>query len=474
MEEKEINGIEPEGQNQIPQEQAEQPEHPESVQTEPAQTESVQTEQTYYHGAGAGRREETYSAFHTPQQPCDQQTYYQQPLTPEPPRKEKKKGRVWKTILASVLILALVGGSCLGTYYAARASWNKEYEQMKLYLSDKITALEKQIAASAGPGSISGGTIVVGEGMTPSQVYAANINSVVSVTCTIDASDFGPSKTATSAGSGFILTADGYIVTNYHVVEGATSVSVTLADGTKLNTQVKGYDQTNDIAVLKAEAEGLDPVTLGRSSHLMVGDQVIAIGNALGELSFSLTVGYISGTDREVTTDGSVLNMLQTDTAINSGNSGGPLFNAKGEVIGITTAKYSGTTSSGASIDNISFAIPIDDVTGIINDICQYGYVTGAYLGVSVSDVNPIAQAYGVPAGAFVNEVVPGNCAAAAGVRAEDIIVELGGFDVESVNDLTRALRNFKAGETSTILVWRQGVEVLLTITFDEKPAQIG
>jgi serine protease Do len=165
-----------------------------------------------------------------------------------------------------------------------------------------------------------------------------------------------------------------------------------------------------------------------------------------------------------------VINMMQTDLAINSGNSGGPLFNARGEVIGITSAKYSGTSSSGASIEGIGFAIPIDDVWSMIEDLRDHGYITGAYLGVSVSDVNPEAQAYGVPAGAYVHEVVAGYCAAESGMQAGDIIIWVDTQQITSLNSLTRALRGFEPGDTVEITVWREGRNVKLTLTLDEKP----
>jgi serine protease Do len=223
--------------------------------------------------------------------------------------------------------------------------------------------------------------------------------------------------------------------------------------------------------VLKVEAQDLQAVTLGISSDLIIGDMVVAIGNPLGELTSTQTVGYISGKDRDVSTDGSIINMLQTDAAINPGNSGGPLFNMKGEVIGITTAKYSGTTSSGASIEGIGFAIPIDDVTKMIADIMTHGYVTGAYLGVSVRDVDEYVSAmYGLPMGARVEEVVSGSCAEKAGVRVGDIIIGLGDQTVRNYSELSRALRRFEAGQHSTITVFRGGAEMSLPIVFDEKP----
>ena len=199
----------------------------------------------------------------------------------------------------------------------------------------------------------------------------------------------------------------------------------------------------------------------------------IAIGNELG-YGQSVTDGIVSALNREITMDdGSTGNFIQTNAAINPGNSGGPLFNMNGEVVGITTAKYSGTTSSGASIEGIGFAIPIDDVSRMISDIIEYGYVTGAYLGVSVMNMDAqTASIYRLPVGSYVDEVVEGSCAHKAGVRQGDIIIALGEHEVNGNSDLTRALRNFRPGDTTTITVFRSGAEVNLTITLDEKPQQ--
>ena len=169
--------------------------------------------------------------------------------------------------------------------------------------------------------------------------------------------------------------------------------------------------------------------------------------------------------------DGTVMNMIQTDCTINSGNSGGPLFNMYGEVVGITSAKYSGTTSSGASIEGISFAIPIDDVMSIIDDLQEYGYVTGAYLGVTVTDTDAAAaKLYGMPTGAYVNSVEDGGAADRAGVQPKDIIIGLGDTDISNRTELTRVLRRFKAGDTTTITVIRSGERMTMDITLDEKP----
>lgn len=392
------------------------------------------------------------------------QTYQAQPAEP---RKKKSSGKAWKTVLAAVLIVAVVAAGCGITAFSVNSYWQDQMALMSQAMNEKIAVLEGQMGASGGGASVSGSPLDADGSLSPSQVYSMNKDAVVAVSSMIS----GYYGQGMAAGSGFILTEDGYVATNYHVIEGASEVSVILENGTTYDAEIVGFDSSNDLAVLKVDATGLPCVTLGSSDELIVGDQVVAVGNALGELSSSMTVGYISGKDRDVTTDGTAINMLQTDAAINSGNSGGPLFNMNGEVVGITTAKYSGTTSSGASIEGIGFAIPIDDVIGMIEDLTEYGYITGAYLGVTVIDMDAtVSETYGLPMGAQVQTVTDGNCAQKAGVQAKDIIVNLGGYDVESVNDLTRALRKFKGGETTTITVFRGGSEMYLSITLDEKP----
>lgn len=184
-----------------------------------------------------------------------------------------------------------------------------------------------------------------------------NVNATVGIATQITTNVWGQVASASASGSGFILTSDGYVVTNNHVVEGATSVTVKLYNGDEYDAEVIGTDEMNDVALLKIDATGLQAVTIGDSDQIEVGEEVIAIGNPLGELTFTMTAGVVSALDREINTDGKPINMLQTDVAINSGNSGGALFDMNGNVVGITSAKYSGSTSSGASIEGISFAI---------------------------------------------------------------------------------------------------------------------
>ena len=382
------------------------------------------------------------------------------------PKPKKKGGRkVLKAILSSVLVLAVVVAGCGLTASRVNNYWQERSESTdKLIgqLNDKITELEQQVKDNSYTGSgnsVSGSTNVNAEGLTPGQLYAKCVDSVVAITVEVVSSQ----GTGSSSGSGFIISEDGYIISNYHVVEDGTVITITTHSGDEYTAKVVGYDDTNDLALLKADATGLQKADLGSSDELIVGDQVVAIGNPLGELSATLTVGYVSGKDRTVTTTGSVINMIQTDAAINPGNSGGPLFNMKGEVVGITTAKYSGTTNSGASIEGIGFAIPIDDVVDKIQQIKDNGYVSSPYMGVSVDNRND-----GI--GAYVVSVEENSAAAKAGIRPGDIIVELGGKEVDSLSALTPAVKDFKVGDTTTVVVYRSRQLLELTITFGERP----
>ena len=408
----------------------------------------------------------------------DEQLNEEQSFTPadsleSAPRKPGKKSNrsVLRAVLSVVLVLALVGGSCGLTYAVLSDQWSAKAQ------ANANTASQTQSLSTAQSGiTATNVTYAVSpEGtQTPRMVYENNAQSVVAVSSTVQSTVYGQTREGTSSGSGFIISADGYVVTNYHVVEGATAVTVTVSTGDEYEATIIGSDSVNDVALLKVEASGLPAVKIGSSDKLAIGDMVCAIGNPLGSLTATLTVGYVSGKDRQVTTDNSTINMIQTDAAINSGNSGGPLFNMYGEVVGITSAKYSGTTSSGASIEGISFAIPIDDVMSIISDLQEYGYVTGAYLGVTVQDTDAAAaKLYGMPTGAYVNSVVDGGSADRAGVQPKDIIIGLGDIEVTNRTELTRALRRFKAGDETTITVIRSGERITLNITLDEKPKDL-
>ena len=308
-----------------------------------------------------------------------------------------------------------------------------------------------------------------GKLMTPAEVYAANVNSTVGITTSVTTNFWGFQTTSAASGSGFILTGDGYVLTNYHVIESSNSISVTLYDGKSYDAVLIGYDESSDIAVLKIDAEGLTPVVLGDSDNLNVGDSVVAIGNPLGELTFSLTSGAVSALNREITLSNSVtMNLIQTDCAINSGNSGGALFNLYGEVIGITNAKYSGS-GSGASIDNIGFAIPINHVRGIVESIIENGYVAKPYIGVNVSDVSEETMGYGLPAGAAVRAVSEDSPAEKAGLQVNDIITAVNGKEISGRTGLSEAVSAASVGDTLTLTVYRQGNTISVDVTVGEQ-----
>ena len=326
-----------------------------------------------------------------------------------------------------------------------------------------------------------------GKPMTPEQLYAANLPSCVGITVNTTVNIFGQTTTSAASGSGFVLSRDGYIATNYHVIESAAkdpsvTIQVSFADGTKYDAKLIGGEKDNDIAVIKIEADNLTRVTLGDSSKLVVGEAVYAIGNPLGELTYSLTDGIVSALDRLITTnstdesgrqESTTLNVLQTNCAINPGNSGGPLFDSYGNVVGVVSAKYT-QSSNGVNAEGLGFALPINDVKGILSDIIEHGYVTGKpYMGVQVMNVSSEAQRYGITAGAAVSYVAEGSCAQKAGLQVNDIITAIDDTAIDSSPALTAALATgYKAGDTATLTVIRNQQELKLTITFDEKNAQ--
>ena len=388
-------------------------------------------------------------------EPVNQQT--EQPK----PKKEKKS---WSTgkVVALALCCSLLGGAfgasilslVNGTGSASTSNPNVSNVLVGQRETSKININE----------------IDTGELLSPAEVYAANVNSTVGITTMVTTNYWGYQTTSPASGSGFVYSDDGYILTNFHVIEDSSSITVTLYDGRELDAKLIGYDENNDIAVLKVEAENLVPVVIGDSSSLNVGDSVVAIGNPLGELTFSLTAGAVSALEREVTfSGGTTMNLIQTDCAINSGNSGGALFNMYGEVIGITNAKYSGSSSSGASIDNIGFAIPINQVRGIVDSIIEKGFIVKPYIGVSVVDVSTETQNYGLPQGAAVRSIEEGGPAEAGGLQANDIITQVNDRKITGAADLKSAVTDAKPGDVLHMVLWRKGATIELDIVVGEQ-----
>ena len=398
------------------------------------------------------------------------------PAAPGPEAPKKRPGRFTKRAIALLLACVVVGGAA-GVGGAA-VYHNITQPDTVVYQGERPTVNVDTVANSNND-----------QPMTPEQLYAANLASCVGITVsTTTVNIFGQTSTSAASGSGFVLTQDGYIVTNYHVIEDAVndssvSIEVSFANGDKYTATLVGGEQDNDVAVLKIDATGLQPVTLGDSDQLVVGESVYTIGNPLGELTYSLSNGLVSALDRLITTSSTnqttgqkettTLNVLQTNCDINPGNSGGPLFDSYGNVVGIVTAKYT-QTSSGVSAEGLGFALPINDVKEIINDLIEHGYVTGKpYLGIQVQDVSSEAQRYGVSAGAAVLYVADGSCAQEAGLQVNDIIVAIDDTAIDSSSALTAALSsNYKAGDTVTLTVIRNQQQVQLTVTLDEQNEQ--
>lgn len=386
---------------------------------------------------------------------------YNEPIpTLEPTEPPKPKRGRWKKVLAGVLCGALLVGVSFGAGWVLKdRGVDDSKTSTQIMVSDRPTA---EVTAVSVNGS---------DKLTYPEIYSANVDSCVSinVTATAGYNYFGQAVQTASSGSGFVITKDGYIVTNYHVISGATDVEVTFDDGSTYTAQVIGGDEDYDIAVIKVdpgEVE-LQPVVIGNSDSLLVGDDVIAIGNPLGELTFSMSEGIVSCLNREINVDGTPFNMIQITAAVNSGNSGGPLFNIYGEVVGIVSAKYS-SSSSGASVEGLGFAIPINDVLSMIQDIMENGQVTTrAYMGVSVADASYYPQS-GMRSGAYLAEVVEGGPADQAGLQAGDVITMIDTTTITSKTDLTSALgsKSYQAGDTATITFVRNGQVQTTELTF--------
>ncbi len=387
--------------------------------------------------------------------------------TPQAPKKKQHRGGAW--VVALALCFAILGGAIGGG-----TVWLLTHNNTTSAGGSSSTTIQQGRHENV---TVDINEIETGKLMTAAEVYAKNVNSTVGIQTSITSTNlWGQQTTSAASGSGFILTADGYIVTNYHVIQNANSVTVSTYGGASYNAKIVGYDESNDLAVLKIEATGLSPVVLGSSEKLNVGDTVLAIGNPLGELTFSLTTGVVSALNREVTfSGGTVMDLLQTDCAINSGNSGGALFNLYGEVVGITNAKYSGSSSSGASIDNIAFAIPIDSVRAIVESIIEKGYYAKPVIGVSVTDVDENSRQLGIPAGAWVKEVTAGGAAEAAGIQANDVITAINGTEISGVSDLKRILAKASAGDELSLVIWRKNQSLTLTVVVREaKVSNVG
>ena len=380
-------------------------------------------------------------------------------VTDTPVQPKKHHGGVGR-VVALILSCAVISAAC-GFGGAILAQNGSSTGKTTVQQSNRT-------AATVSVKKVDGQTL-----MTPSEVYASTVNSVVSINCSaVSTNIFGQQTESASSGSGFIYTADGYIVTNQHVVANASSINVTLYNGDTYPATLVGSDSDYDVAVLKIDAKDLPAVTLGSSTDVNVGDTVLAIGNPLGELTFSMSQGIVSCVNRAINVEGTPFNMIQVDASINPGNSGGPLMNLYGEVVGIVSAKYSSYANT--TVEGLGFAIPINDVQSIIKDIIENGSVGNkAYMAITAGTMTQqMAAQYKINAteGVFVYSVEDGGAGDKAGLKLGDVITKLNDTQITSMEDLSAAKKGFKAGDTVTLTVLRDGQEITTQLTFDAQP----
>ena len=392
--------------------------------------------------------------------------FHAAPEAPKPPKKRRKNnGKLARSAVALVLAAAM---GFAGGFVGARVG----------NAGGKVVI--QQVAPSSSSTSDSGSASAVntGSGMTTAQVSEMVSPSVVVITTEqvvySQWSWYGQNQVESGAGSGVIISSDGYILTCAHVVSGASNITVTIGD-TDYTATVVGEDDTSDVAVIKIDATDLTPATVGDSDSLTVGESVLAVGNPLGELGGTVTSGIISALNRSVTIQGTsstnTMSLIQMDASVSPGNSGGGLFNMNGELIGLVNAK-----SSSSDAEGLGFAIPINDAIKVAQDLLENGYVSGRpYMGITylaVTDAQTAAQLNVSAYGVYVVDVVQGGPADKAGLKAGDRIVSIDGTEIAQKDDLGTLIQNHAAGDTLSITVARDGQMQTVSLTLGEKNAQ--
>ncbi len=423
------------------------------------------------------------------QDPYGQYGYRQSPYAPNPEPSGKKTGkRVGLRITALVLVCALVFGS-LG-YSGARFFHSLHSGRNQVRTEENENPGENSSQSSGSGASNTETSQITTENSTSTRdpnselvlsfatgdenemsipdVVDVTANSVVEITTEyVTTSTYMQQYITSGAGSGVIITEDGYILTNNHVIEDATSITVTLRTGETYVADLVGLDEELDVALVKINATGLTAATIGSSSDLRVGEGIIAIGNPLGQLGGSVTDGIISALDRSITIDGTTMTLMQLNASINPGNSGGGLFDMNGLLVGIVNAK-----SSGDNIEGIGFAIPIDHIVAVLDDLMQYGYITGRpAIGVTMIDITnaQMAWMYRVSAvGTYIYSITEGSPAYEGGLRAGDRILSIDGTEIASAAEAKQMIQAHKVGDEMTFVVDRGGQTLTLTITVGE------
>ncbi len=427
--------------------------------------------------------------------------YYSDPNGGDSNKKPKKKHTGLK-VAAFVLAMVLVSGGSIGVYEGIRSS-NAD-NSSSIVASNDSSAAESSTGDSSSSKKSDSSQSWIQLASTNGSMSVADIvkkvtPSVVGVQSTFSSSNgsnnnpmngyggfFGygsqgnnGSQGMTGVGTGIIMSKDGYIVTNAHVIYDdeygygeASSVQIQMSDEeTTYDARIVAYDKEADIAVLKIDADNLTPAEFGDSSSCEVGEMVVAIGNPLGlQFQNTVTCGIISALDRKVTINDNTMTLIQTDTAINNGNSGGPLINSSGQVIGINSAKMSSTYSGEATVEGIGFAIPMSEAKSIVDDLINYGYVTGRpQLGISCQDVTEaVSQAYNIPVGAYIFSVTAGGAADQAGLQPGDVITGIQDQTISTTEELNAVKNQYKAGDTITLTYVRAGETKKVDVTLAE------
>lgn len=383
-------------------------------------------------------------------------------------RPKKKKKSMAGVVIACTISAGLIGGLAGGAGGVLIGYKYAPTPAPVVVTQQPAASQSTPVPTEYVPSSLSG------QALSYSQIAQIVSPSVVGITTSTTnkiETPFGSMESQTpGAGSGVIISEDGYIVTNNHVIENATQIKVFLDDGTEYEATLVGRDSQTDIAVLKIEAENLPAVIMGNSSDLKVGDVAIAVGNPLGQLQGTVTQGIISALNREITfqnDDGTqtVMNLLQTDAAINKGNSGGALVNAQGQLIGVVNAK-----NQGVGVEGLGFAIPIDDVRNVINDLVSNGYVTGRpKIGIGIREVTEeISKQYRLPVGVYIAQVEEFSAAEMAGLRVGDVIVAIQGQEVKTADELNAVKDTYKVGDSISLTIMRNGEKKEVTLTLQE------
>ena len=374
-----------------------------------------------------------------------------------PPAPQKKKGNGGKIalVLIAVFVLALAGG-----FLGAKLTKAGGTGDAVIYQSDTKTSTDTDSTGTAKKTN------------TVESVAATTAASVVEVkTSYVQKGSFFGDYVTSGAGSGVVISKDGYIVTNNHVIDKAEEITVTLKSGKEYKAKLVGTDDKTDIAVLKIEATDLSPATFGDSGAVAVGEQIVVIGNPLGSLGGSVTTGIISATDREIEVENMTMTLLQVDAAVNPGNSGGALFNLNGELVGVVNAKY-----SSEEVEGLGFAIPINTAKATIEDIIEYGYVKGrAQLGITAVEINDLQTAISAGVtelGVYVYNVNDGSGADKAGLKAGDRLVKIDDTEINSYAVLSKILSKHSVGDTVSVTYSRNGKQSTVDVKLIEyKPS---